>query len=119
MTTCGLRTFVTNQCPVVKHKTLLEPLGGSIYKATRHFQDILKVEDVLVVALVQHRLFRCEWAESNFRPQANGKQKKSGDFPEVPDMALQILRLTFKSLSNKVKNAAMPDEEANLMVKAW
>ena len=98
---------------------ILEPPNGSIYKATRHFQDMLKVEDPLVVALAQEHLFLCEWAEANFRPQANGKQKKVGDFPEVPETALKILRLTFKSLSNRVKHAAMRDEDSNLMVKAW
>ena len=119
MTTRVLRSFVKNQCPVVKYKTLLLPPGGSLYKATRHFQDMLKVEDKLVVALAKERLFLLEWAEAHFRPQHSEKQKKKGEFPEVPEAALKIVRLTFKSLSNKVKNAAMRDDDANLMVKAW
>ena len=68
MTTKILRTFVKNQCPAIKFKALLLPPAGNIYKATRHFQDMLKVEDKLVVALAQERLFLCEWAESHFRP---------------------------------------------------
>ena len=39
MVTRVLRTFVKNQCPAIKYKSLLHPPGGSIYKATRHFQD--------------------------------------------------------------------------------
>jgi hypothetical protein len=117
MTTRVLRTFVKNQCPVVKYKALLLPPSGSLYKTIRHFQDMLKVEDKLVVALAQERLFLCEWAETHFRPQPSDKQRKRGDFPEVPEIALRILRATFKSLSAKVKNAALRDEDANLMVK--
>ena len=30
-----------------------------------------------------------------------------------------MLRLTFKSLSNKVKHVAMRDEDANMVIKAW
>ena len=53
MTTRVLRTFVKNQCPPIKYKSLLLPPTGSIYKTTRHFQDMLKVEDKLVVALAK------------------------------------------------------------------
>ena len=56
----ALRTFVKNQCPSIKYKALLLPPNGSIHKATRHFQDMLKVEYPLVVALAQERLFLCE-----------------------------------------------------------
>ena len=48
MSTKVLRTFVKNQCPVVKYESLLVPPGGSMYTATRHFQEMLKVEDKLV-----------------------------------------------------------------------
>ena len=40
MSTKVLRTFVKNQCPAVKYKSLLHPPHGSIYKAARHFQDM-------------------------------------------------------------------------------
>ena len=112
-----LRTFVKNQCPSIKYKSLLLPPHGSIYKAVRHFQDMLKVEDPLVVALAQERLLLCEWMELQFRPVCSDKNKKRLDPPEMPFQALNILRLTFKSLSNKVKTAALRDEDANLMIK--
>ena len=80
---------------------------------------MLKVEDKLVVALAKERIFLCEWVETQFRPQPTEKQRKKGEFPEVPEQALKLLRLTFKSLSNSIKNSAMRDEDSNLMVKAW
>ena len=106
ITSKALRTFVKNQCPSVKYKTLLLPPNGSIHKATRHFQDMLRVEDPLVVALAKERIFFCEWAESNYRPVASAKQRGKGDVPEVPEFALAILRSIFKSLSNSIKNNA-------------
>jgi hypothetical protein len=115
----ALRTFVKNQCPSIKYKTLLLPPNGSIHKATRHFQDMLKVEDPLVVALAQERLFLCEWAESAYRPVTSEKQRRKGEFPEVPEFALHILRGTLKSLSVKIKSGAAKDQEADMMVKAW
>ena len=78
---------------------------------------MLKVEDKLVVALAKERLFLCEWIETNFRPQPTEKERKRGDIPEVPEQALRILRLAFKSLSNKVKHKVMKDEEANVLIK--
>ena len=80
---------------------------------------MLKVEDPLVVALAQERIFLCEWAESTFRPVLSEKQRKQGEFPEVPEFALRILRCTLKSLSVKIKNAAAKNQEAELMIKAW
>jgi len=115
----ALRTFVKNQCPSIKYKALLLPPNGSIHKATRHFQDMLKVEDPLVVALAQERLFLCDWAESAYRPVTSERQRRKGEFPEVPEFALRILRCTLKSLSVKIKNAASKDQEAEMMVKAW
>ena len=114
-----LRTFVKNQCLSIKYKTLLLPPHGSIHKATRHFQEMLKVEDPLVVALAQERIFLCEWAESNFRPTISEKQRRKGDTPETPEFALRILRCIFKSLSSKIKNAASKDEDTDIMIKAW
>ena len=35
-----LRTFVKNQCPSIKYKSLLLPPYGSIYKTVRHFQEL-------------------------------------------------------------------------------
>ena len=119
LATRALRTFVKNQCPSIKYKTLLLPPSGSIHKATRHFQDMLKVEDPLVVALAQERLFLCEWVESAYRPVTSEKQRRKGESPEVPEFALCILRGTFKSLSVKIKNGASQDQEADMMVKAW
>lgn len=114
-----LRTFVKNQCPSVKYKSLLLPPTGSIHKATRHFQDMLKVEDSLVAALAQERIFLCEWAESTFRPTLSEKQRRKSETPELPEFALRILRCTLKSLSTKIKNAASKDDDAEMMVKAW
>ena len=119
LVTRTLRTFVKNQCPSIKYKSLLLPPDGSIHRATRHFQDMLKVEDPLVAALAQERIFLCEWAESNFRPTQSEKQRRKGVSLEVPEFALRILRCTFKSLSTKIKNAASKDEDSEMMVKAW
>ena len=119
ITSKARRSFVKNQCPSVKYKTLLLPPNGSIHKATRHFQDMLRVEDPLVVALAMERIFLCEWAETTYRPMASAKERRKGDVPEVPDFALTIPRSVFKSLSNTIKNNANKNEDNELMIKAW
>ena len=119
ITSKALRSFVKNQCPSVKFKTLLLPPKGSIHKATRHFQDMLRVEDPLVVALAMERIFLCEWAETTYRPMASAKERRKGDVPELPEFALAILRSVFKSLSNTIKNNANKNEDNELMIKAW
>ena len=43
LTSKALRTFVKNQCPSIKYKALLLPPQGSIHKATRHIQEMLRV----------------------------------------------------------------------------
>ena len=115
----ALRTFVKNSCPSIKYKSLLLPPNGSIHKANRHFQEMLRVEDQLVVALAQERIFLCEWAENHFRPIASEKQRRKGEVLEVPEFALHILRCTFKSLSTKIKQAASKDEDSEILIKAW
>ena len=119
LTDRALRTFVKNQCPVVKYKSLLHPPDGSIYKATSHFRDMTRVEDNLVAALAKERLFLCEYMDAKYRPAPSEKQRKLGVFPELPDFALRILRCTLKSLSMKIKNAAAQNANADLMAKAW
>ena len=80
-----------------------------------------RVDDPLVVALAEERIFLCEGAEIHFRPTQSDTMKKKGDAPELPLAALQFLRLTFKSLSNKIKQRMVlaAEEDANLMVKYW
>ena len=114
-----LRTFVKKQCPTIKYKTLLMPPGGSIYKATRHFQDMLKVEDPLVAAMAEERLFLIERFEAMYRPQTSSRKRKVSEREEMPEAALHLLRSTFKSISNKIKSAASIDDEANTMLRMW
>ena len=110
---------VLPECPPVKYKSLLHPPHGSIYKATRHFQDLLKVEDPIVVAMARERLFLCSWIEAQYRPQVSVKRRKTSETQEVAEHVLKVLRATFKSMSDKIKNAATRDTDAALMVKAW
>ncbi len=72
-----LKSFVKNQCPVVQYKSLLLPPSGSIYKATQHFRDMLKVEDPLVVAMAHERLFLCEFFEAKYKPTLSEKTGRS------------------------------------------
>ena len=119
VTNKALRTFVKNQYPAVKYKAMLLPPAGSLLKAQRHFQDMLKVDDTLVVALAQERLFLIEYFEAQFIPTPSEKQRKRGDYPEIPEFALHLLRATFKSLSTGIKTSAKKEPEAELLVKTF
>ena len=115
----ALKTFVKNQCPAVKYKTLLLPPTGSLLKAQRHFSDMLKVEDSLVVALANERLFLCSYFENQYLPLQSEQQRKKGITPDVPDFALHLLRATLKSLSTGIKASARKDSESDILVKTF
>ena len=115
----ALRTFVKNQCPAIKYKFLLLPPSGSLLKAQRHFTDMLKVEDGLVVALAQERLLLINYFENQFQPLQSEKQRKRGYSPELPEFGLHSLRATLKSLSTGIKASARKDNDADTLVKAF
>ena len=101
-----LTAFVNSKCATTKFKTLLLPPSGSLHVCIRHLQDLLGMEDPLVVALAEERIWICRFFETYYRPPLNAVQKKKGEVFDLPLPALQLLRATFKSMSHKAKCAA-------------
>ena len=68
--------------------------------------------------MAKERLFLCEWIENKYRP-ASSLKRKATEAPEVSEFALKILRAMFKSLSNKIKQAAIRNDDADMMIRTW
>ena len=113
-----LTAFVNSKCPTTKFKTLLLPPSGSLHVCIRHLQDLLGIEDPLVVALAEERIWICRFFETYYRPPLNAVQKKKGDVVDLPLPALHLLRATFKSMSHKAKCATQLVESDVHLFKA-
>ena len=71
-----LTAFVNSKCATTKFKALLLPPTGSVHVCIRHFQDLLGIEDKLVVALAEERIWICRFFENYYRPPLNATRKK-------------------------------------------